>query len=114
METTKIIKEAAVKQRMLSNSLIVLMVAMVFANIAAEMHMTMLPLYMRYLGADVLQTGIFSLPAPAIGAFIWKTISPGAPFYITAGFTLITVIPAWLKFKLDSDDLERSARAKGD
>lgn len=57
--------------------------------------------------------GIFSLPAPAIGSFIWNRISPQAPFYITAILTLITVIPAWIKFKLHADDLERAATANG-
>ena len=47
------------RQRILSKTLIVFMVAMVFANIASEMYATMLPLYMKYLGADVLQIGIF-------------------------------------------------------
>ena len=58
--------------------------------------------------------GIFSLPAPAIGSLIWKAINPKAPFYITAIFALLTVIPAWLKFKLNKDDLERAAKANGD
>jgi MFS family permease len=57
--------------------------------------------------------GIFSLPAPAIGSFLWKTFNPRAPFYITAIFALLTVIPAWLKFKLDKRDLERVAEANG-
>ena len=58
--------------------------------------------------------GIFSLPAPAIGSYLWKTINPQAPFYITAVFALLTVIPAWLKFKLNLRDLERAAKANGD
>ncbi len=58
--------------------------------------------------------GIFSLPAPAIGSLLWKTINPQAPFYITALFALLTVIPAWLKFKLNKQDLERAAEANGD
>ena len=58
--------------------------------------------------------GIFSLPAPAIGSILWKEINPQAPFYITAIFALLTVIPAWLKFKLDKKDLERAAIANGD
>jgi MFS family permease len=58
--------------------------------------------------------GIFSLPAPAIGSFLWKAISPQAPFLITAVFALLTVIPAWLKFKLTKQDLERAAKANGD
>jgi MFS family permease len=57
--------------------------------------------------------GIFSLPAPAIGSLLWKNINPQAPFYITAVFALLTVIPAWLKFKLDKRDLERVAQANG-
>jgi MFS family permease len=57
--------------------------------------------------------GIFSLPAPAIGSYLWKTINPQAPFYITAVFALVTVIPAWLKFKLSARDLERAAQANG-
>jgi hypothetical protein len=59
METTETMTQVMPKQRILSNTLIVFMVAMVFANIAAEMYMTMLPLYMRYLGADVMQIGVF-------------------------------------------------------
>lgn len=57
--------------------------------------------------------GVFSLPAPAIGSYLWKTINPQAPFYITAVFALLTVIPAFLKFKLNTRDLERAARANG-
>lgn len=59
MKTTNTILQKKTKQRILSNTLIVFMVAMVFANVASEMYMTMLPLYMRYLGADVVQIGIF-------------------------------------------------------
>jgi hypothetical protein len=44
---------------------------------------------------------------------LWKNINPQAPFYITAVFALLTVIPAWLKFKLDKRDLERVAQANG-
>lgn len=58
--------------------------------------------------------GIFSLPAPAVGSLLWKSINPQAPFYITAIIALITVVPAWLKFKLDKRDLERAAKANGD
>ncbi|MFN2304467.1 MAG: hypothetical protein ACK2TV_12125, partial [Anaerolineales bacterium] len=58
--------------------------------------------------------GIFSLPAPAIGSLLWKMINPQAPFYITAIIALITVVPAWLKFKLDKRDIERAVKANGD
>jgi len=45
--------------------------------------------------------GLFSLPAPAIGAQLWERISPQSPFSITAWISLVTVIPAWFKFKID-------------
>ena len=43
--------------------------------------------------------GLFSLPAPAVGAQLWTRFSPQTPFRITAGIALMTIIPAWLKFK---------------
>ena len=75
-----------------------------------------LPERLRGTGFGLIHAslGIFSLPAPAIGSLLWKSISPQAPFYITAFFALITVIPAWLKFKLNKHDLERAAAANGD
>lgn len=72
-----------------------------------------LPEKLRGTGFGLIQAslGIFSLPAPAIGSFLWKSVAPQAPFYITAIFALITVVPAILKFKLDKRDLERVAAA---
>ena len=74
-----------------------------------------LPERLRGTGFGLIHAslGIFSLPAPAIGSLLWKTINPQAPFYITAIFALVTVIPAWFKFKLDKRDLERAAAANG-
>jgi MFS family permease len=74
-----------------------------------------LPERLRGTGFGLIHAslGIFSLPAPAIGSLLWKSISPQAPFYITAVFALITVIPAWLKFKLNQRDLEQAAAANG-
>ena len=74
-----------------------------------------LPERLRGTGFGLIHAslGIFSLPAPAIGSLLWKTINPQAPFYITAVFALVTVIPAWLKFKLNQRDLERAAEANG-
>jgi len=74
-----------------------------------------LPERLRGTGFGLIHAslGIFSLPAPAIGSLLWKSINPQAPFYITAIFALVTVIPAWLKFKLDKRDLERAAAANG-
>ncbi|MCB2209500.1 MFS transporter [bacterium] len=72
-----------------------------------------LPERLRGTGFGLIHAslGIFSLPAPAIGSFIWKTISPEAPFYFTAVIALLTVVPALLKFKLTKRDLERLAEA---
>jgi len=74
-----------------------------------------LPERIRGTGFGLIQAslGIFSLPAPAIGSLLWKTINPQAPFYITAIFALVTVLPAWFKFKLDKRDLERASEANG-
>ena len=44
--------------------------------------------------------GLVSLPAPWLGAQLWERFSPQAPFIITAIIALITIIPAWFKFKL--------------
>ncbi len=45
--------------------------------------------------------GLFSLPAPAIGGELWTRFSPQTPFALTAWISLVTIIPAWLKFRLD-------------
>jgi len=44
--------------------------------------------------------GFISLPAPLIGALLWERFDPRLPFLITAIVALVTVVPAWLKFKL--------------
>lgn len=44
--------------------------------------------------------GLFSLPAPAVGAQLWERFNPQMPFRITTGIVLLTIIPTWLKFKL--------------
>ncbi len=47
--------------------------------------------------------GLISLPAPYIGAQLWERFNPRMPFIITAILALITVIPAWFKFKLPDE-----------
>lgn len=44
--------------------------------------------------------GVFSLPAPAIGAQLWERVSPRFPFQVTAGAVLLSIVPVWLKFKI--------------
>ncbi len=54
--------------------------------------------------------GIFSLPAPWIGAQMWDRVSPTFPFTVTAVVLLLSVIPIWIKFKLPK--VEASAADK--
>jgi len=44
--------------------------------------------------------GLFSLPAPAIGAQLWERVSPRFPFQLMAGVAALIVVPVWFKFKL--------------
>jgi MFS family permease len=53
--------------------------------------------------------GLFSLPAPAIGAHLWERFSPRLPFILTSFVALITTIPAWFKFKLSDNDKNNDA-----
>jgi len=45
--------------------------------------------------------GVLSLPAPYIGAMLWENFDPRLPFAITAVVCLLSIIPVWLKFKID-------------
>ncbi|MGD9101170.1 MAG: MFS transporter [Anaerolineae bacterium] len=47
--------------------------------------------------------GLFSLPAPAVGAQLWERVSPRTPFQVTAGAVLMSVLPVWFKFRLPED-----------
>jgi MFS family permease len=44
--------------------------------------------------------GVFSLPAPAVGAQLWERVGPRFPFQLTAGAVLLSVLPVWFKFRL--------------
>jgi len=44
--------------------------------------------------------GLVSLPAPWIGGYLWENVNPTLPFILTAGASLVAVIPVWLKFKV--------------
>lgn len=43
--------------------------------------------------------GFISLPAPWLGAQLWKRVSPQTPFIVTAVASLLIMIPIWFKFK---------------
>jgi len=71
-----------------------------------------LPKEVRGTGFGLLSTslGVFSLPAPAIGAQLWERVSPRFPFLVTAAVAFLSVIPVWLKFKLPKKE-ENGAQA---
>ncbi|MCU0489503.1 MAG: MFS transporter [Anaerolineales bacterium] len=45
--------------------------------------------------------GLVSLPAPLIGGYLWENVSPRFPFILTAAASLLAILPAWFKFKID-------------
>ncbi|HMZ08661.1 MAG TPA: MFS transporter [Anaerolineales bacterium] len=64
------------------------------------------PQNLRGLAFGLFSTslGVISLPAPWIGGQLWERFGPTAPFTITAGVLLLSVIPIWLKFKLPKNE----------
>jgi MFS family permease len=48
--------------------------------------------------------GLVSLPAPMIGGYLWENFSPQFPFIVTAVASLFSIIPVWLKFKVDQPE----------
>ena len=46
--------------------------------------------------------GLVALPAPWIGAMLWKGVAPVAPFWVTTAAMLLVVPPVLAKFKLPS------------
>lgn len=62
------------------------------------------PAHLRGTAFGLFSTslGVVSLPAPMIGGWLWENVSPQFPFMITAAVSLLSVIPVWLKFKLDA------------
>ncbi len=65
-----------------------------------------LPEKLRGTGFGLIQSslGLFSLPAPFVGGYLYENFSPRLPFSITAWASLLAVIPAWLKFKLPAKE----------
>jgi hypothetical protein len=37
-----------------------------------------------------------------IGGWLWEKVGPQVPFAITAIVSLLSIVPVWLKFKIDS------------
>jgi len=74
----------------------------------------LLPQKLRGTGFGLVQSGLglFSLPAPAIGARLYADISPTTPFRITAWASLLAIIPVVFKFKLTEKDTQQIEKAE--
>jgi MFS family permease len=72
-----------------------------------------LPQKLRGTGFGLIQSslGLFSLPAPAIGASLYQNVSPKLPFTITAWASLLAIIPVWFKFKITQKDQDANTKA---
>ena len=70
-----------------------------------------LPQKLRGTGFGLIQSslGLFSLPAPYIGGYLYQNVSPRLPFSIAAWASLFSIIPAWLKFKLPKKNQDETA-----
>jgi len=51
-------------------------------------------------GLFATSIGLFSLPAPLIGAQLWERFGPRTPFYVPLVTTLLLLPIMWVKFKL--------------
>ena len=73
-----------------------------------------LPEKLRGTGFGLIHSGLglFSLPAPAIGAKLYATFSPTTPFWITAWASLLAIIPVVFKFKLTEKDRQQVEKAE--
>ncbi len=71
-----------------------------------------LPVKLRGTGFGLIQSrlGIFSLPSPYIGGYLYENVSPQAPFKVTAWVSLLAIKPAGLKFKLPKDSDEKGVK----
>ncbi len=71
------------------------------------------PPHLRGVAFGLFSTslGLVSLPAPVIGGYLWEQVSPQFPFFLTAGASLLSIIPAWFKFKVNNQ-VESPAASK--
>jgi len=56
---------------------------------------------------------IFSLPAPAIGGQLWERVGPRFPFRLASGAILVSMIPAWFRFRLPAKGAETREESVG-
>lgn len=73
-----------------------------------------LPQKLRGTGFGLVHSGLglFSLPAPAIGARLYENISPTTPFWITTAASVLAIFPAIFKFKLTDKDRQQIEKAE--
>ncbi|MEL7626299.1 MAG: MFS transporter [Anaerolineaceae bacterium] len=73
-----------------------------------------LPQRLRGTGFGLVHSGLglFSLPAPAIGAKLYEKVSPTTPFWISFGASLLAIFPVVLKFNLTEKDQEQIEKAE--
>lgn len=73
-----------------------------------------LPQRLRGTGFGLIHSGLglFSLPAPAIGAKLYASVSPLSPFLITAWASLLAIVPVVFKFKLTDKDRKQIEKAE--
>ncbi|MBN2874643.1 MAG: MFS transporter [Spirochaetales bacterium] len=72
------------------------------------------PEHLRGIAFGFLSTsnGFIALPAPWLGAMLWKGVAPIAPFWITASAMLLIVPPVLAKFKLPAATIATEAAAE--
>ena len=58
--------------------------------------------------------GIVSLPSPWIGAQLWERTSPRVPFLVTGAAAVISILPAWVKFRLPKNGSEEKVISERD
>jgi MFS family permease len=70
------------------------------------------PAHLRGTAFGLFSTslGLVSLPAPLVGGWLWENVSPQFPFAITAIVSLLSIIPVWLKFKIDRPAEDKETR----
>lgn len=73
-----------------------------------------LPQKLRGTGFGLVHSGLglFSLPAPAIGARLYENISPTTPFWITTAASVLAIFPAIFKFELTDKDRQHIEKAE--
>lgn len=96
------------KQPLLTNTLIVLLISMIAANIGGQMYGPLLPLYIQSLGANIEQIGLFftlAMIAPLLFQILggWLSDAIGRPQAMAigslggfAGYIIFVFSPSWI------------------